>query len=75
MYEIPKRRRAVRRSVSREDVEAELATAGFKELLLDLINHDPAVRVAIRDALEGGTQPARQPRPTTRRLMRRGRGR
>ncbi|MFB6568373.1 hypothetical protein [Streptomyces noursei] len=75
MYEIPKRRRAVRKAVTREDVEEDRAAAEFKERLLDLVENDPAVRIAIRNALEGGTRPARLPRPTTTQPLRRGRGR
>lgn len=65
MYEIPKNGRAVRRAVTREDVEAEQAEAELTEWLLDVIQNNEAVRIAIRNALEGAARPQRQPRPTT----------
>lgn len=74
MYEIPKKR-AVRRSVTREDIEAEHAEAELRDWLLDVIENDPAVRIAIRNALEGAARPQRQPRPTTNPRAARGRGR
>lgn len=75
MYEIPKRQRAVRHSVTREQVEAEQAEVELRDWLLDAIENDPAVRIAIRNALEGGVRPQRQPRPTTNPRAARGRGR
>jgi hypothetical protein len=75
MYEIPKNGRAVRRAVTREDIEAEQAEAELRDWLLDMIDNDSDVRIAIRNALEGGMRPQRQPRPTTNPRTARGRGR
>ncbi|MFL4491560.1 hypothetical protein ACJ6WD_09905 [Streptomyces sp. VTCC 41912] len=69
MYEIPKKR-AVRRAVTREDVEAERMT----DWLIDIIENDPEVRAAILRVVAGGQTP-RRPRPTTTQPVRRGRGR
>ena len=74
VYDIPKGRRAVRRAVTREDVEAEQAEAELLDWLLDVIQNNESVRIAIRNALEG-SRPPRQPRPTTMQPVRRGRGR
>lgn len=73
MYEIPKRQRAVRRSVTREDVEAEQAEVELREFVLDLIQNDEAFRIAIRSAIEGAPRPSRQPRPTVNPRTTRGR--
>ena len=73
MYEIPKKR-AVRRAVTREDIEAEQAEAELKDWLLDAIGNDADVRAAILRVLAGAPKP-RQPRPTTTQPVRRGRGR
>ena len=74
VYEIPKGRRAVRRSVTREDVEAEQAEAELLEWVLDAIENNPDVRAAILRVIAGAPRP-RQPRPTTTQPVRRGRGR
>ena len=74
MYEIPKGGRAVRRAVTREDVEAEQAEAELRDWLLDMIENDPDVRAAILRVVAGAPKP-RQPRPTTTQPVRRGRGR
>ena len=73
MYEIPKKR-AVRRAVTREDIEAEQAEAELRDWLLDVIENDSDVRAAILRVLAGAPKP-RQPRPTTAQPVRRGRGR
>lgn len=73
MYEIPKKR-AVRRAVTREDIEAEQAEAELRDWLLDTIENDPDVRAAILRVMAGAPKP-RQPRPTTTQPVRRGRGR
>lgn len=73
MYEIPKKR-AVRRAVTREDIEAEQAEAELKDWLLDAIDNDPDIRAAILRVMAGAPKP-RQPRPTTTQPVRRGRGR
>lgn len=73
MYEIPKKR-AVRRAVTREDIEAEQAEAELKDWLLDAIENDPDIRAVILRVMAGAPKP-RQPRPTTTQPVRRGRGR
>ena len=67
-------RRAVRRSVTREDIEAAEAETELVELLLDLIENDDQVRAAIQRIAAGAPKP-RQARPTTNTPVRRGRGR
>ncbi|MET9073843.1 hypothetical protein ABZX95_17085 [Streptomyces sp. NPDC004232] len=74
VYETPPNRRAVRRAVTREDVEAEQAEAELTEWLLDSIENNPDVRAAILRVVAGAPKP-RQPRPTTTQPIRRGRGR
>ncbi|MBD0743592.1 hypothetical protein [Streptomyces sp. CBMA152] len=71
MYEIPPKRRAVRKAVTRADVEAADADAEFTDRLLAAIDTDQQVRAAIL-RLVAGTR--RQPRPTTTTQLR-GRGR
>ncbi|WP_438489573.1 hypothetical protein [Streptomyces sp. S186] len=68
MYEIPKKR-AGRRAVTREDVEAERMT----DWLIDAIDNNPEVRAAILRAVASTPKP-RQKRPTTTQPVRRGRG-
>ena len=74
MYEIPKNGRAVRRAVTREDIEAEQAEAELRDWLLDAIENDPDVRAAILRVTAGAPKP-RQSRPTITQPVRRGRGR
>lgn len=74
MYEIPQGRRAVRRAVTREDVEAEQAEAELKDWFLEVIEDDADVRAAILRVVAGAPKP-RQPRPTVNQPVRRGRGR
>lgn len=62
VYEIPpKPKRAVRKAVTRQDVEAAADEAEFAERLLEAIDTDQRVRAAIL-RLVAGTR--RQPRPT-----------
>lgn len=70
VYEIPPKKRATRRAVTRADVEAAADEAEFAERLLEAIDTDQRVRAAIL-RLVAGTR--RQPRPTTTTQLR-GRG-
>ncbi|MEV5944440.1 hypothetical protein [Streptomyces sp. NPDC051994] len=61
VYEIPPKKRATRRAVTRADLEDADADAEFAERLLEAIDNDQRVRAAIL-RLVAGTR--RQPRPT-----------
>lgn len=73
VYDIPPKR-AIRRAVTSEDVEAAEAETELIETLVDLIETDGAVRAAILRVAAGAPKP-RQQRPTTTTPVRRGRGR
>ncbi len=73
MYEIPPKR-AVRRAVTREDVEDAEAEVELAETLVHLIENDEDVRAAILRVAAGAPRP-RQARPTVTAPVRRGRGR
>lgn len=67
MYEIPKKR-AVRRAITRDEVEAEEARADLIDTLIEAINEDPEVRAAILRLVAGARRPSGpQPARTTRR--------
>ncbi|GAA3032228.1 HD-like signal output (HDOD) protein [Streptomyces olivoverticillatus] len=69
MYEIPPKRRAVRRAVTRADVEAAEAQATFTTRLIEAIETDPEVRAAVLRLVAGAR---RMSRPTTTTPIRRG---
>jgi hypothetical protein len=73
VYDIPPKR-AVRRAVTREDVEDAEAEVELAETLVHLIENDEDVRAAILRVAAGAPK-ARQSRPTVTTPVRRGRGR